>query len=122
MVDTHADHVTSLFFSLRHDELAAWEAGGLERWKDRCAALMPAAAELIHSGIRTKEQVSFARYGDGSMWRFNKGRTAGGAVALADAKAMVAGRLRRSDSQRMLESSASASSHRHMGRRSISHQ
>lgn len=71
---------TTLYFNLRHDELAAWQAGGLDRWKRECAAMMPEAEPLL-SSITSADQLAFASYSDGSMWRFHQGRV----VCIGDA-------------------------------------
>ena len=36
--------------------------------------LMPHAAGVIEEGIVSQKQVAFARYSDGGMWRYNRGR------------------------------------------------
>lgn len=76
--DGHADKparsVATLYYNLREDEYAAWRQGGLERWKTECMELMPHAAGVIEEGVVSQEQVAFARYSDGGMWRYNNGR------------------------------------------------
>lgn len=74
VADTAAESVTTLYYNLRADEYADWQRGGLQKWKDQCSALMPHAAEVIQGGMHTQEQVTFARYSDGGMWRYNRGR------------------------------------------------
>ncbi len=73
---------TTLYFSLRHDEYADWAAAGLDAWRRQCAKLMPEAAPLLDR-ITRMDQLAFATYSDGSMWRFH---TPGGrVVVLGDA-------------------------------------
>jgi 2-polyprenyl-6-methoxyphenol hydroxylase-like FAD-dependent oxidoreductase len=72
--DTAAESVATLYYNLRADEHAEWQRGGLERFKERCAELMPHAAEVLHAGLHSQEQITFARFSDGGMWRYNRGR------------------------------------------------
>ena len=81
IVDTATESVATLYYNLHEDAYAGWEEDGLDRWKDRCCELMPHAADLIQDGLAHKEQVAFARYADGAMLRFNKGRV----VVIGDA-------------------------------------
>lgn len=69
---------TTLYYNLRHDEYAAWREGGLDAWKRQCAALMPEAEPLL-AQITSMDQLAFASYSDGTMWRFHGGGADGGA-------------------------------------------
>ena len=71
---------TTLYFNMRHDELPKWKADGLDRWRDECAKMMPEAEPLLAS-IASTEQLAFASYSDGTMWRFHHGRV----VCIGDA-------------------------------------
>ena len=71
---TAAQSVVTVYFNLLEDEYPQWRQNGLERWKDDCMELMPHAAAVIDKGIFSQEQVAFARYSDGGMWRYNRGR------------------------------------------------
>lgn len=51
----------AFFWSLRRDQLAAWQQRGVAAWKADVDALWPAAAPLL-SGISDTEQLTFARY------------------------------------------------------------
>ena len=66
--------VATLYYNLRTDEYEDWKRGGLQKWKDECSELMPHATEVIQDGLHTQEQVAFAEYSDGGMWRYNRGR------------------------------------------------
>ena len=72
-VGPHSEFTATLYYNLRHDDLARWKADGLEAWKARCVALMPKAERVIET-LERPEQVAFASYSDGIMWRFNAGR------------------------------------------------
>ena len=76
LVDMHAEFVTTLYYNLRADDYASWAAGGLERFKDECASLCPEAADLLQTGLVDAKQIAYARYSDGVLWRFNRGRVA----------------------------------------------
>lgn len=54
-------HLASLFWSLRRDQLAAFEADGLERWKQQVISLWPALEGPL-SSIESRDQLTFARY------------------------------------------------------------
>jgi 2-polyprenyl-6-methoxyphenol hydroxylase-like FAD-dependent oxidoreductase len=53
--------LASLFWSLRHDQVTAFETEGLNRWKQRVLALWPALESSLNS-IDSREQLTFARY------------------------------------------------------------
>ncbi|MDB4958712.1 MAG: Oxidoreductase [Myxococcales bacterium] len=64
--------VISLFWSLAAHELEAWRAGGLDAWKAEVRAIDPRIAFVL-DGIRSHEQVVFARYRDVQMARWHDG-------------------------------------------------
>ena len=76
VIDTHAEHVTTLYYNLRVDEFAAWQRGGLDKFRDTCAALCPQAEDLLQKSLVDPHQLAFARYSDGVMWQYHKGRVA----------------------------------------------
>ena len=51
----------AFFWSLRHDSRAAWEAAGLDAWKDEVLALWPQTAPLLNQ-IRGAGDLVFASY------------------------------------------------------------
>lgn len=51
----------ALFWSLRADRLAKWQAAGLDAWKAEVSALWPATCALLDQ-IRSPNQLTFARY------------------------------------------------------------
>jgi salicylate hydroxylase len=53
--------LAALFWRLRRDELAAFEAAGLERWKQEVISLWPALEGPL-AAIHAREQLTFARY------------------------------------------------------------
>lgn len=67
----------TLYYNMRQD---TWMNGdifdnttnGFQQWKDDCCELMPEAAHLLQEIDR--DQIAFASYGDGGLWRFNAGR------------------------------------------------
>lgn len=52
---------TAFFWSLRHDQRAAWEQASLSAWKDEVFALWPQTAPLLEQ-IRTHDDLVFATY------------------------------------------------------------
>lgn len=52
---------TTLFWSLKHTDYAAWQAGGLEKWKAEVLGLWPETAPLL-AQITKAEQLTLARY------------------------------------------------------------
>ncbi|WP_310596247.1 MULTISPECIES: NAD(P)/FAD-dependent oxidoreductase [unclassified Sphingomonas] len=99
----------ALFWSLRADRLAAWQAAGLDAWKAEVSALWPATAHLLDQ-IGSPDQLSFARYAHrtlpipaetgmihiGDAWHSASPQLGQGAnMALLDAYALTLG-LRRS--------------------------
>jgi salicylate hydroxylase len=51
----------AFFWSLKRDQLAAWQGADLLRWKDEVAQLWPEVAPLLE-GIADRAQLTFARY------------------------------------------------------------
>ena len=51
----------AFFWSLKAADFLAWQAGGLEKWKDRVRGLWPETSELLES-IRDPGQMVLARY------------------------------------------------------------
>jgi 2-polyprenyl-6-methoxyphenol hydroxylase-like FAD-dependent oxidoreductase len=76
----HDAPLTSMFWSLAADELAAWRAGGLERWKQEILRFEPRAEPLL-AQIQAPEQVLFAAYRDVRMPRWHRDRV----VVIGDA-------------------------------------
>lgn len=67
----------TLYYNMRQDEwldgaVFDQSANGFQAWKDSCCKLMPEASHLIQNV--TRDQISFASYGDGGLWKFNQGR------------------------------------------------
>jgi 2-polyprenyl-6-methoxyphenol hydroxylase-like FAD-dependent oxidoreductase len=58
----------AFFWSLRADQLDAWRAAGLERWKAEVRALWPETAPLLDQ-IHDPEQLVFARYAHRTLKR-----------------------------------------------------
>lgn len=58
----------SLFWSLRADRLAAWQAAGLASWRDAFAALWPEAAPLL-AQIEDPAQLTMAHYAHRTLSR-----------------------------------------------------
>jgi 2-polyprenyl-6-methoxyphenol hydroxylase-like FAD-dependent oxidoreductase len=67
--------LASLFWSLRRDQVAEFEADGLGRWKQHVCALWPALEGSLNT-IHSREQLTFARYD-----HFTLARPYNGAVA-----------------------------------------
>jgi salicylate hydroxylase len=65
-VRTGAPRQAAFFWSLRHADLAAWQAGGLSRWKDDVLRLWPQTAPFLEQ-IREREQLIFASYCHGTL-------------------------------------------------------
>ncbi|HEX4456933.1 MAG TPA: NAD(P)/FAD-dependent oxidoreductase, partial [Polyangia bacterium] len=55
--------LTSVFWSIRRDRVAAWRAAGLARWRDELLRCAPAADALVRQ-IEDPAQVTFAGYHD----------------------------------------------------------
>ena len=70
--DAGGTFTTTLYYNMRHDEFGSWLEGGLDKWKRRCAELMPEADPLLAS-LTSMKQLAFAQYSDGTMWRFHSG-------------------------------------------------
>jgi 2-polyprenyl-6-methoxyphenol hydroxylase-like FAD-dependent oxidoreductase len=51
----------AFFWSLKGDDLAAWQDAGIDRWKRTVLALWPACAPLLDQ-IEDAQQLTFARY------------------------------------------------------------
>jgi 2-polyprenyl-6-methoxyphenol hydroxylase-like FAD-dependent oxidoreductase len=51
----------AFFWSLRADRLEAWQAGGLDAWRDEVEALWP-ECRMLTERIRDPDQLTFARY------------------------------------------------------------
>ena len=56
----------AFFWSLRHDQLNAWQAGGLDMWKMEVMHLWPQTAPLLDQ-ITSREQLIFASYCHGAL-------------------------------------------------------
>lgn len=65
--------VVSLFWSLRADTWAAWQAAGLEAFKQQVRALNPDCEDLLGQ-IQTMGQLTWARYHDVVMPRYHAAR------------------------------------------------
>ena len=72
---TNGPALASLFWSLRRDQVAAFETDGLDRWKQQVSALWPALEGSLNT-IHSREQLTFARYD-----HFTLGRPFNGALA-----------------------------------------
>ncbi len=71
---------TAFFYSLKQDDFAAWQAGGLDVWKETALTLWPDLQKLL-SLIAEPEQLVFARYGHHTLMTPHKGRV----VSIGDA-------------------------------------
>lgn len=95
----------SVFWSLRADRLAAWQAAGLDRWREDFLALWPAATPLL-AQVDDPARVTFAHYAHrtlrapaaerlihlGDAWHSTSPQLGQGAnMALLDAFALSAG-------------------------------
>ncbi len=56
----------AFFWSLKHADLAAWQAQPLDVWKEDVLRLWPETAPLLDQ-IRTREQLIFATYAHGTL-------------------------------------------------------
>jgi 2-polyprenyl-6-methoxyphenol hydroxylase-like FAD-dependent oxidoreductase len=61
-----APRQAAFFWSLRHADLAAWQAGGLEAWKEDVLRLWPQTAPFLEQVTR-REQLVFASYCHGTL-------------------------------------------------------
>ncbi len=61
-----APRQAAFFWSLRHADLAAWQAGGLEAWKADAMRLWPQTAPFLEQ-ITHREQLIFASYCHGTL-------------------------------------------------------
>lgn len=117
----------ALFWSLRADRLAAWQAAGLDSWKAEVTTLWPATRGLLDQ-IRSADQLTFARYAHrtlstpaetgmihiGDAWHSASPQLGQGAnMALLDAYALALA-LRRSPDVATALSSAIAMRRRHV--------
>jgi len=71
---------TAFFWSLKQEGFAAWQAGGLDAWKDQVLALWPETEGLL-SLITDVHDLTFARYGHHTLMTPYKGRV----VSIGDA-------------------------------------
>ncbi len=78
--DGHDVRHTSLFFSVRGDEVERWRAGGVDTWKQHVRTIAPEAEALL-AQIDAFDQLTFATYFDVTMPRWH----APGVVFLGDA-------------------------------------
>ncbi len=65
-----ATPLVSLFWSVRVDEVPAWRAAGVARWKERVLALAPEAEPLLEQ-IRSPEDLLLSTYHDVVMHSWN---------------------------------------------------
>lgn len=61
-----APRQAALFWSLRHADLAAWQAGGLDAWKADVMRLWPQTAPFLEQ-VSQREQLIFASYCHGTL-------------------------------------------------------
>jgi len=71
---------TAFFYSLKQQDFAAWQAGGLGPWKEQALALWPELEKLLCL-ITEPEHLVFARYGHHTLMTPHKGRV----VSIGDA-------------------------------------
>ena len=72
--------IATMFWSLRRDDFAAWQAAPLEDWKNEAEGIWPEMAPFLKS-ITAHEQMTMATYTHGALLRPVKGRV----VHLGDA-------------------------------------
>ncbi len=65
--------VVSLFWSIRHDRVAAWREAGVAAWRDQVLRLEPRAAPML-APLDDLREVLFARYHDVAMWPWHRER------------------------------------------------
>lgn len=70
----------SFFWSLRRDEMDAWEARGMEAWRAELAALWPEARDVLVQLPGSASGLARASYRDAAPARWHRGRL----VALGD--------------------------------------
>jgi salicylate hydroxylase len=56
-----APQQAAFFWSIRQQDVAAWRAGGLERWKDEVRAFWPEASPFL-DGIKSADDLTLAQY------------------------------------------------------------
>lgn len=71
---------TAFFWSMKQDAFAAWQAGGLDAWKEQVLALWPETEGLL-SLITNLDDLTFARYGHHTLMTPHKNRV----VSIGDA-------------------------------------
>eukprot|EP00439_Symbiodinium_sp_Y106_P088020 s1_g556.t1 len=71
--DPRSSTFTAFFWSLKQQDFAAWEAGGLDAWKEQVLSLWPETEGLL-SLITRPEELTFARYGHHTLMTPYKGR------------------------------------------------
>jgi len=58
----------AFFWSLKGDDLAAWQEAGIDRWKRRVLSLWPECSPLLDQ-IKDSQQLTFARYAHRTLSR-----------------------------------------------------
>ncbi len=105
-----ATHWTSFFWSLPTAEFVAWEAQPLQEWREQAIALWPHAKAYLET-IKEHSQLSFARYSDVVLKRWNSDNT----VIIGDAAHGMSPQLGQGANMAMIDASVLADSLRHHG-------
>jgi len=77
-ISSSSSTYTAFFWSLKQEEFAGWQEGGLNAWKEQALALWPKTEGLL-SLIEDAHDLTFARYGHHTLMTPHKGRDAGAA-------------------------------------------
>ncbi|MCE7998916.1 MAG: FAD-dependent monooxygenase [Rhodobiaceae bacterium] len=72
-VTSSSSTYTAFFWSLKQQAFDAWQAGGLDVWKEQVLALWPETEGLL-SLITNVDDLTFARYGHHTLMTPHKGR------------------------------------------------
>lgn len=100
----------AFFWSLRGDALPEWQAQGLAPWKAEIARIWPALAPFT-AQITDPEQMTFARYSHGTLWRPHAGRL----VHIGDAAHRASPQLGQGANMALLDALALARALDHSG-------